>query len=91
MAKIMKDGENIEFGKVREMVREELISRYGSVSDFLNSEKGTKFGGMKIKIYLYDKGPVNFNVIEKLCKFLGLGNLSRKVVVSRTVFYKLQK
>lgn len=89
MARITKDGVSVEFNQVREMVRKEIIERYGGVSKFLNSEKGKEFGGLKIKIYLYDTGPVNFEVISRLCKFLGLGDFTRKIVVSRNVLYRL--
>lgn len=89
MARIVKDSESVEFNKVREMVRKELTERYGGVSKFLNSDKGKEFGGMKIKIYLYDTGPVNYEVISRLCKFLGIGELTRKVVVSRVFSYRL--
>lgn len=90
MARITKEGVNIEFNQVREMVRKEIIERYGSVAKFLHSEKGEELGGMKIKIYLYDTGPVNFDVISALCKFLGIGDLSRKIVVSRSFSYRLR-
>lgn len=91
MARIMKSaGEAVEFGKVREMVRMEVLKRYGSVAKFLHSEKGIELGGYKMKIYLYDTGPVNFDFISKLCKFLGIGDLSRKIVVSRSFSYRLR-
>ena len=90
MARIMKPaGDAVEFGKVREMVRMEVIQRYGSVSKFLHSEKGLELGGYKMKIYLYDTGPVNFDFISKLCKFLGIGELTRKIIVSRSFLYRL--
>lgn len=90
MARITKDGENIEFNQVREMVRKAIIERYGSIAKFLHSEKGEEFGGYKMKIYLYATGPVNFDFIGALCKFLGIGELSRKIVVSRSFLYRLR-
>lgn len=91
MAKIMKSaGKAIEFNEVRKLVRGEIEKRFGGVSSFLNSEKGKEFGGMKIKIYLYDTGPVNFEVISKLCKYFGIGELTRKIVVSRSFSYCLR-
>lgn len=90
MAKKSKDGEKIEFNQVRAMVREKLTERYGGVSKFLHSEKGKELGGLKMKIYLYDTGPVNFDFISTLCKFLGIGDLSRKIVVSRSFSYRLR-
>lgn len=91
MAKVMKDSVSVEFNQVRGMIRKEIIERYGGISKFLHSEKGKEFGGLKIKVYLYDTGPVNFDVICGLCKFLGIGDLTRKIVVSRSFSYRLQK
>lgn len=82
-------GEEIGLDKVRKMVRDEIIKRYGGVREFLRTEQGEKFGGMKIRPYLYDKGAVNFEVLSGLCKYLGIGELSRKIVVSRSYFYRL--
>lgn len=79
----------IDFNKVRAMVREKVTEKFGGVSAFLNSDAGKKFGGMKIKIYMYETGPVNFKVISKLCQYLGIGELTRKLVVSRAYFYRL--
>lgn len=90
MARITKEGVNIEFNQVRGMVRKEIIEKYGGVAKFLHSEKGKELGGIKMKIYLYDTGPVNFDFISALCKFLGVGDLSRKIVVSRTFSYRLR-
>lgn len=91
MAKLTKEGASVEFNEVRGMVRKEIIERYGGISKFLHSEKGKEFGGMKSKIYLYDTGPVNFEVISGLCEFFGIGTLTRKIVVSRSVSYRLRK
>lgn len=90
MAKVIKESEGVDFNHVRGMVRKELIEKYGSIAKFLHSEKGKEFGGYKMKIYLYDTGPVNFNFISTLCEFLGLGALSRKIVVSRSFIYRLR-
>lgn len=90
MAKRTKESSNIEFNVVRGMVRKELIERYGGIAKFLHSEKGKEFGGDKIKNYLYDTGPINYEVISGLCKFLGLGELTRKIVVSRSFSYCLR-
>lgn len=84
-----KKEKDVEFNEVRRMLRKEIENKFGGVAKFLNSEKGEEFGGMKIKIYLYDTGPVNFEVISKLCKYFGVGELSRKIVVTRTVSYRL--
>ena len=88
--KLKTDGTDIQFNEVRGMVRKELIERYGGIAKFLHSEKGKEFGGLKIKNYLYDTGPINYEVISGLCKFLGLGELTRKIVVSRSFSYRLR-
>lgn len=90
MARITKDGVSIEFNQVREMVRKEITERYGSISKFLHSEKGEELGGYRMKVYLCGTGPVNFDFISSLCKFLGIGELSRKIVVSRSFSYRLR-
>lgn len=91
MAKRTKDGVAVEFNDVREMLRKEIEKKYGGISKFLNSEKGKEFGGMKIKIYLYNTGPVNYEIVNKLCRFFGIGELTRKIVVTRSVSYRLNK
>lgn len=83
--------EKVEFNDVRKKVREAIIEKYGSVMKFLNSDKGKEFGGAKIKVYLYDTGPVNIEVISSLSKFLGIGLLSRKLVVTRSFSYLLKQ
>lgn len=91
MGKAKEVGEKVEFNDVRKKVRESVIEKYGSVMKFLNSEKGKEFGGGKIKIYLYDTGPVNFEVISALSKFLGVGSFTRKLIVTRSFSYHLDK
>ena len=90
MAKVSKEDELVEFNKVRQMVRNELVKKYGGISKFLHSEKGKEMGGMKIKIYLFDTGPVNYTVISTLCEYLGLGTLTRKICFVRSVTYRLR-
>lgn len=90
MARITKDGVSVEFNQVREMVRKEIVERYGSIAKFLHSEKGEELGGYKMKLYLYNTGPVNFDFISACAKFLGIGELSRKIVVSRSFSYRLR-
>lgn len=90
MARVSKKGEDIEFNKVRKMVRKEIEKRYGGVAKFLRTEKGIEFGGIKCKIYLFDTGPINFDFISKLCSFLGIGDFTRKIVVTRSFSYQLR-
>ena len=76
---------------MRKKVRKTIIEKYGSVMKFLNSDKGKEFGGAKIKVYLYDTGPVSMDVIGALSKFFGIGLLSRKLVVTRSFSYELKQ
>lgn len=92
MSRIRKkspEGEAVEINKVRGLIREQLNERFGSVTAFLDSPAGKKFGGRKIRPYLYDTGAMNFTVISKLCEYLGIGTLTRKTVVIRTTSYQL--
>lgn len=86
-----KKSDNIELNAVREMVRKAIEEKFGGVAKFLHSEQGEKFGGMKIRPYLYGTGAVNYEVLRKLCAYLGIGILTRKVVVTRSYFYELNK
>lgn len=89
MAKRKNEGEVIELTKVKAMIRERLEKEHGGVAKFLNSPQGKKFGGIKIRSYLYETGATNFDVLSKLSKYLGIGELSRKFVVSRVITYSL--
>lgn len=84
-------GKDVELNDVRKEIRCEIEKRYGSVTKFLESPMGKKLGGAKIRPYLYESGAVNFEVTRKLCAHLGIGELTRKIVVSRSYFYKLNK
>lgn len=75
--------------EVKSKIRSAITEKYGSVANFLNSDKAKELGGNKIRAYLYDKGAVNFEVLNSLCKYLGLGTLSRDIVVERKVNYYL--
>ena len=90
MARTTKEGTSVEFNQVRGMVRKEIIERYGSVAKFLHSEKGEEFGGYKMKVYLYNTGPINFDFISALCEFFGIGELTRKIAVYRSFSYRLR-
>lgn len=81
------EAEAVDINEIRGKIREEINNRYGSVPEFLDSEAGKKFGGRKIRPYLYDTGAINFNVISDLCKYLGIGTLTRKIVVTRSYNY----
>ena len=88
--KKQQQGKDVELNDVRKMVRNEIEKKFGSIANFLNSEKGKEFGGIKIKPYLYDTGSKSFETINGLCKYLGIGELTRKIVVSRVITYRLR-
>lgn len=77
----------VEVNELKETIRAKIEANYGGVSKFLRSEDGQKFGGMKIKPYLYNGGPTSIEPLCKLAKFFGLGTITKKVVVSRKVEY----
>lgn len=74
---------------VKSKIREAIEKKYGSVAKFLTTDKAKELGGTKIRAYLYDSGAVNLEVLNSLCKYLGLGTLSRNIVVERKVSYYL--
>ena len=74
---------------VKGKIRETIEKKYGSVAKFLTTDKAKELGGTKIRAYLYDSGAVNLEVLGALCKYLGLGTLSRNIVVERKVSYYL--
>lgn len=86
-----EDSTKVEFNDIRKAVKTELDKRFGGIYQFLNSESGKKFGGLKNKVYFYECGPVNFELTRDVCEFLGLGELSRKLIVTRTYTYNLCK
>ena len=90
MAKrIGSSGREVEINAVRSSVRKEIEKRYGSIAKFLHSKDSEKFGGRKIRCYLYDSGAINFKVIADLAKWLGIGELKRDVIVTRSYKYVL--
>ena len=82
MARITKEGTNIEFNQVRGMIRKEIIERYGGISKFLHSEKGEELGGMKMKI--------NISEFINDCE-LSKGEIIKYLGISRSTFYALYK
>lgn len=91
MAKISKTGELVNINVIRTKIRKEIEKRYGGVAKFLKTPECEKFGGRKIRCYLYDTGAINYEVISDLAKFLGIGELKRELVVTRTYSYRLIK
>lgn len=91
MSKMKKEDSNIELNEVRAKLRKVITDKYGGVTKFLSSNEGKKFGGVKVRPYLYDSAAVNFKVLKSLCSYFGVGELSRDFVITRVVTYKLSK
>ena len=82
----------INLDDLKAVLRERMVREYGGVSKFLHSEDGARFGGMKIKSYLYSAGPTSFGPLKALSEFFGVGILNKKVIVERkTVYYVTEK
>lgn len=79
----------IALEEVKQKIRGCIDEKYGGVAPFLKSEDGIELGGTSIRPYLYDKGAINFKVLEQLCDFFGIGRLGKKTIVKRTVIYTL--
>lgn len=86
-----KETRNIEMTEIKEMLRKVINEKYGGVTKFICTEQGKKLGGAKIRSYFYDKGAVNFALMQRLCKYFGIGNLTRKVKVIREITYFIEK
>lgn len=86
---VVEEVEEVDFNELRKSIRLKLIKKYGSIPNFLASPKGKELGGMRIRPYLYETGPVNYNITSKLCTFLNFGKLTRNLHVVRTFTYKL--
>lgn len=76
---------------LRAILRDKMVKRYGGVSKFLRSEDGAKFGGIRIKPYLYSTGATSFEPLKALSEFFGIGTLSKKVIVERKTIYYVTK
>ena len=85
------NGTEVSINDVRASIRSELEKKYGSIAKFMHHKDSEKFGGRKIRCYLYDSGSVNFEVISGLAKWLGLGELKRSVIVTRSYKYILSE
>ena len=85
------NGTEVNINDVRASIRSELEKKYGSIAKFMHHKDSEKFGGRKIRCYLYDSGSVNFEVISGLAEWLGLGELKRSVIVTRSYKYVLSE
>ena len=86
-----KNSEEVGINDVRTLIRKELEKRYGSIANFLHHNDSAKFGGSKIRCYLYDSGSINFDKIAELSEWLGIGTLTRSVLVTRKYKYVLSR
>lgn len=77
----------INLDELKAVLRERMVKEYGGVSKFLHSKDGERFGGMKIKPYLYSAGATSFGPLKALAEFFGVGTLSKKVIVERKTIY----
>lgn len=84
-------GQEVDINYVRSSIRTEIEKKYGSVAKFMHHKDSEKFGGHRIRCYLYDSGSINFEVISELAKWLGLGELKRSVIVTRIYKYMLSE
>lgn len=91
MPNIEKEKRAVEMTEVKELLRNVITEKYGGVAKFIASEQGKKFGGKKIRTYFYSKGSVNFELMQELCKYFGVGNLTRKLKVIREYSYFIEE
>ena len=84
-------GDPVGLSNIREMIRAKIIENHGSIAYFMKSDFGKSLGGLKIRTYLYDSGPTNFRILRDLCEHFGIGSLSKKEKIIRTVTYRLSK
>ena len=83
----MNKKEEISLNEIKGSIRERIKAQYGSIDKFLRSEDGAKFGGLKIKPYLYPAGSPSYEVLKNLAEFFGVGTISRKLHVVKTTTY----
>ncbi len=91
MSNIEKEKRTVEMTEIKELLRKVVTEKYGGVAKFIASEQGKKFGGKKIRTYFYDKGSTNFELMQELCKYFGVGNLTRKLKVIREYSYFIEE
>lgn len=80
----------VEISEVKSKIREAIVKKYGSISEFLETKDADKICGGKFSpAYLYEKGAVSVPVLSSLCRYFGIGELTKKTVVTRTITYCL--
>nr|DAO11097.1 MAG TPA: hypothetical protein [Caudoviricetes sp.] len=80
----------VQIEDVKQQLREAIKERYGSVANFIKHEDSQKYGGVKLRTYLYDKGNNSLVALAPLCQMFEIGSLSKKVEVVRNVRYYLK-
>lgn len=88
---VPEDAVPADYEEVRQKVFAALVDRYGSIGAFLHSDLCMKYGGPRIKPYLYSTGSRSVDIIGGLSAELGFGRLYKKTVVVREVRYFLEK
>lgn len=82
--------EQIEIGKVKELIVDAINKKYGDINTFLETDFGKSLGN-NVKTYLYPSGAISYPVLKKLCTHLGLGELTKETIVVRTIEYSLKE
>lgn len=87
----MEKKRGVEMTEIKEMLRKVIDEKYGGVTKFIATEQGKKLGGTKIRSYFYNKGSINFALMQRLCKYFGVGSLTREVKVIREITYFIEE
>ena len=83
----------LENGKVtmvvlKQMITTSIVNRYGSIDAFIKTAEGERFS-KNLRTYLYPSASVSYPVLKQLCDMFGIGMLTRKTVVTRSIEYTL--
>jgi len=94
----MKKGKSIgvkplENGKVtmvvlKQMITTSIVNKYGTIEAFTKTAEGEKYA-KNLRTYLYPSASVSYPVLKQLCDMFGIGVLTRKTVVTRSIEYML--
>ena len=72
---------------VKRELRDIIKMRYGTATNFINSEEGQKLGGSRVRTYLYDRGTTNIDFLNRLRKLFGMPSIRREIKVVKSVTY----
>lgn len=79
---------NVDITTVKKEILAAIEKRFGTTKSFAETDFAKSLG-TNFRQYLYPSGPVNFLLLKKLYTYFGIGDLSRKVVVTRTLTYSV--